>query len=51
MQAKTDDPRLTPERQASATMEAHPYKSNSGNYIHIGKEHPEITADDRQLWY
>nr|XP_043871929.1 complement C3-like isoform X2 [Solea senegalensis] len=33
--AKTSDPRISPERQASATMVALPYKSISNSYIHI----------------
>ncbi|XP_061577004.1 complement C3-like isoform X2 [Cololabis saira] len=34
--AKTKDPRYSSERQASASMTALPYSSNSNSYIHIG---------------
>lgn len=39
LQAKTSEDILSPERQASTTMEALPYKTKSNNFIHIGKEH------------
>ncbi|XP_067353934.1 complement C3-like isoform X2 [Channa argus] len=44
--AKTDDPILLPERQASATMTAHPYSSTSNNYIHIGVDTAELQLGD-----
>ncbi|KAF3687374.1 Complement C3 Complement C3 beta chain Complement C3 alpha chain [Channa argus] len=44
--AKTDDPILLPERQASATMTAHPYSSASNNYIHIGVDTAELQLGD-----
>ncbi|XP_060949245.1 complement C3-like isoform X2 [Limanda limanda] len=34
--AKTKDPRISPERQAKATMTADKYNTKSQNYIHIG---------------
>ncbi|XP_030265397.1 complement C3-like isoform X2 [Sparus aurata] len=34
--ARTNDPLITPERQASTSMTALPYTSGSNNYIHIG---------------
>ncbi|XP_062243569.1 complement C3-like [Platichthys flesus] len=34
--AKTKDPRISPERQAEATMTADKYNTKSPNYIHIG---------------
>lgn len=39
--AKTKDPRLTPERQAKATMTADPYDTKGKNYIHIGVPRPQ----------
>uniref|UniRef100_A0A671XQF0 Complement C3-like n=1 Tax=Sparus aurata TaxID=8175 RepID=A0A671XQF0_SPAAU len=38
LQAKTNDPRISPERQASANMTAIPYSTKSNSYIHIGTE-------------
>uniref|UniRef100_A0A671YQJ8 Complement C3-like n=1 Tax=Sparus aurata TaxID=8175 RepID=A0A671YQJ8_SPAAU len=43
--AKTSDPHITLERQASATMTALPHTTKSNNYIHIGEEQPEIISD------
>ncbi|XP_030585760.1 complement C3-like isoform X2 [Archocentrus centrarchus] len=40
--AKTDDPQLSLGRQASATMTALPYTSQSNSYIHIGVDTAEI---------
>ncbi|KAM9314813.1 complement C3-like [Pholidichthys leucotaenia] len=39
---KTDDPRISPERQASASMTVFPYRSQSNNYIHIGVTTAEV---------
>ncbi|XP_053199940.1 complement C3-like [Scomber japonicus] len=44
--AKTDDPRISPERQATATMTADPYKTESNNYIHIGVDTAELKVRD-----
>ncbi|XP_027138175.1 complement C3 [Larimichthys crocea] len=44
--AKTDDPRITRERQATATMEALPYKTKNNNYIHIGVDTAELKLGD-----
>ncbi|KAE8300820.1 Complement C3 Complement C3 beta chain Complement C3 alpha chain [Larimichthys crocea] len=44
--AKTNDPRITRERQATATMEALPYKTKSNNYIHIGVDAAELKLGD-----
>lgn len=43
-QAMTDDNYLTPERQASKQMVAHPYQTTGGNYLHIGKQRPQNTT-------
>ena len=48
LQAKTDDPRISRERQAIATMSAVPYKTKSNSYIHIGKGPPETTSDSKK---
>ena len=45
LQAKTSDPHITLERQASATMTALPHTTKSNNYIHIGEKQPEIISD------
>lgn len=45
LQAKTSDPHITLERQASATMTALPHATKSNKYMHIGEEQPEIIAD------
>uniref|UniRef100_A0A3Q1IW90 Complement component c3a, duplicate 5 n=1 Tax=Anabas testudineus TaxID=64144 RepID=A0A3Q1IW90_ANATE len=44
--ATTSDPNISPERQASASMTALPYKSNNNNYMHIGVDMPEVTIGD-----
>uniref|UniRef100_A0A671YHA0 Complement C3-like n=1 Tax=Sparus aurata TaxID=8175 RepID=A0A671YHA0_SPAAU len=44
--AKTKDPLLTRERQASATMTALPYTTKSNNYIHIGVDTAELELGD-----
>ncbi|XP_027138596.1 complement C3-like isoform X2 [Larimichthys crocea] len=44
--AKTDDPRITREKQATATMEALPYKTRNNNYIHIGVDTAELKLGD-----
>ncbi|XP_054865811.1 complement C3-like isoform X2 [Amphiprion ocellaris] len=43
---KTKDPRISPERQASANMTALPYSSNSNNYIHIGIDATEVSPGE-----
>ncbi|XP_068606604.1 complement C3 [Brachionichthys hirsutus] len=40
--AKTNDPQLSSERQASSNMVALPYKSKNNNYIHIGVNTAEL---------
>ncbi|XP_034095065.1 complement C3-like [Gymnodraco acuticeps] len=40
--AKTNDPRISSARQASATMKALPYITKSNNYIHIGVDAAEV---------
>ncbi|KAG7223749.1 hypothetical protein INR49_026431 [Caranx melampygus] len=40
--AKTDDPQISPERQASATMNALPHQTSGNNYIHIGVDTAEL---------
>lgn len=37
----TKDPRLTPARQAKASMSANPYDTKGKNFIHIGGQHPQ----------
>uniref|UniRef100_A0A3Q3IVX9 Anaphylatoxin-like domain-containing protein n=2 Tax=Monopterus albus TaxID=43700 RepID=A0A3Q3IVX9_MONAL len=44
--AKTKDPGISPERQASATMTALPYRTNSKSYIHIGVDTAEVKLGD-----
>ncbi|AWP06023.1 Complement component C3 [Scophthalmus maximus] len=44
--AKTNDPNILPTRQASATMEALPYKTKTNNYIHIGVDTAELELGD-----
>nr|AFC89899.1 complement component C3 [Miichthys miiuy] len=44
--ARTNDPRITRERQATATMEALPYKTKNNNYIHIGVDTAELELGD-----
>ncbi|XP_034092552.1 complement C3-like isoform X2 [Gymnodraco acuticeps] len=40
--AKTNDPRISSNRQASATMRALPYITESNNYIHIGVDSADV---------
>ncbi|KAK5911561.1 hypothetical protein CgunFtcFv8_005724 [Champsocephalus gunnari] len=40
--AKTNDPRISSSRQASATMRALPYITESKNYIHIGVDSADV---------
>ncbi|XP_045904440.1 complement C3-like [Micropterus dolomieu] len=40
--AKTSNPRISPERQATATMTALPYTTKGNNYIHIGVDTAEL---------
>ncbi|RVE75826.1 hypothetical protein OJAV_G00002700 [Oryzias javanicus] len=44
--ANTDDPNISPERQARATMEAKQYTTNSKTYIHIGVDAPDVKLGD-----
>ncbi|XP_070831488.1 complement C3-like [Chaetodon trifascialis] len=44
--AKTNDPLITPERQAKASMVALPYITKSNNYIHIGVDTAEVESGD-----
>ncbi|XP_044201965.1 complement C3-like [Thunnus albacares] len=44
--AKTKNPRIPPERQASATMVALPYTTKNKNYIHIGVDTAEMELGD-----
>ncbi|KAM9363631.1 complement C3-like [Symphorus nematophorus] len=39
---KTNDPNIPHESQASATMTAHPYETQSKSYIHIGVDAAEV---------
>ncbi|KAM7009820.1 complement C3-like [Tautogolabrus adspersus] len=40
--ARTNDPGISLDRQATATMEAAPYTTKSNNYIHIGVDAAEL---------
>ncbi|KAF3687376.1 Complement C3 Complement C3 beta chain Complement C3 alpha chain [Channa argus] len=42
IKARTNDPQITNERQASADMTALPYTTRSSNYIHIGVDTAEL---------
>nr|AIA08688.1 complement component C3 [Oplegnathus fasciatus] len=44
--AKTDDPRIPPERQASANMISLPYSTRSDSYIHIGVDTAAVNKGD-----
>ncbi|KAM7393941.1 hypothetical protein PAMP_020774 [Pampus punctatissimus] len=44
--AKTTEPRISAERQASATMVASSYKTSSKSYIHIGVDTAELELGD-----
>uniref|UniRef100_A0A3P9IRJ9 NTR domain-containing protein n=1 Tax=Oryzias latipes TaxID=8090 RepID=A0A3P9IRJ9_ORYLA len=44
--AKTDDPKILPDRQASASMVAKPYSTNSKSYIYIGVDTAEVKLGD-----
>nr|XP_046263023.1 complement C3-like [Scatophagus argus] len=44
--AKTNDLRITQERQASASMVALPYTTKGNNYIHIGVDTAELELGD-----
>ncbi|KAM7010010.1 complement C3-like [Tautogolabrus adspersus] len=44
--ARTNDPRISPDRQATATMEAAPYTTKSNNYIHIGVDAAELEVGE-----
>ncbi|XP_036954098.1 complement C3-like [Acanthopagrus latus] len=44
--AKTSDPHITLERQASATMTALPHSTKNNNYIHIGVNTAEVTLGE-----
>ncbi|XP_042256198.1 complement C3-like [Thunnus maccoyii] len=43
---KTNDPHISPGRQASATMVALPYTTKNNNYIHIGVDTAEMELGD-----
>ncbi|XP_058497124.1 complement C3-like [Solea solea] len=49
--AKTSDPRISPERQASATMVALPYKTKSYSYINIVVHTAEVELGDNLRIY
>ncbi|XP_058495809.1 complement C3-like isoform X2 [Solea solea] len=49
--AKTSDPRISPERQASATMVALPYKTKSNSFIHIVVHTAEVELGDNLRIY
>ncbi|XP_037619826.1 complement C3-like [Sebastes umbrosus] len=44
--AKTNDPRISPDKQASASMSALPYTTTSNNYIHISVDAAELDLGD-----
>ncbi|XP_053273309.1 complement C3 [Pleuronectes platessa] len=44
--ANTKDPRISPERQAKATMTAAKYNTKSQNYIHIGVDTAELELEN-----
>ncbi|XP_041789937.1 complement C3-like [Chelmon rostratus] len=44
--AITNDPQISREKQASATMVALPYTTKSNNYIHIGVDMTEVTLGE-----
>ncbi|XP_045897819.1 complement C3-like [Micropterus dolomieu] len=44
--AKTNDPTISSERQASANMTALPYSTKSNSYIHIGVDTAEVTLGE-----
>ncbi|KAM8771711.1 complement C3-like isoform 1-T1 [Acanthopagrus schlegelii] len=44
--AKTNDPRISPERQASANMTAIPYSTKSNSYIHIAVDSAEVVLGE-----
>uniref|UniRef100_A0A4W6DV11 Complement component c3a, duplicate 5 n=1 Tax=Lates calcarifer TaxID=8187 RepID=A0A4W6DV11_LATCA len=44
--AKTNDPNISPERQASASMTALPYNTGSNSYIHIGVDAAQVELGD-----
>ncbi|KAM9856754.1 complement C3-like [Aulostomus maculatus] len=44
--AKTNDDRISRERQASASMQAQPYSTQSKSYIHIGVDTAELQMGD-----
>nr|ADU33222.1 complement component c3 [Epinephelus coioides] len=44
--ARTNDPRISAERQARASMTAVPYATKSNNYIHIGVDTAELQLGD-----
>ncbi|XP_029949261.1 complement C3-like [Salarias fasciatus] len=43
---KTNDSRISPERQAQASMTVHPYISQSNSYIHIGVDTMQVALGD-----
>uniref|UniRef100_A0A7N8XUY0 Complement C3 n=1 Tax=Mastacembelus armatus TaxID=205130 RepID=A0A7N8XUY0_9TELE len=46
IQASTNKPDIRQDRQASATMNAHPYTTKSKTYIHIGVDTADVKLDD-----
>uniref|UniRef100_A0A8C9XDM5 Complement component c3a, duplicate 5 n=1 Tax=Sander lucioperca TaxID=283035 RepID=A0A8C9XDM5_SANLU len=46
LNAKTNDPHISNEKQASATMVALPYTTQSNSYIHIGVDTAELELGD-----
>ncbi|XP_074528436.1 complement C3-like [Halichoeres trimaculatus] len=46
IKAKTNAPKLSGERQATATMEAQPYRATNNQYIHIGLDRAEVTLHE-----
>ncbi|XP_041789454.1 complement C3-like [Chelmon rostratus] len=47
--ARTSDPHISSERQASATMVALPHTTTSNNYIHIGVTMSEVTLGENLI--
>ncbi|XP_037830566.1 complement C3 [Kryptolebias marmoratus] len=49
--ARTNDPQILNERQASAVMTANPYTTSSKSYIHIGIDTAEVKVGDNLIVY
>ncbi|XP_029593018.1 complement C3-like [Salmo trutta] len=43
---KTKDPAILPNRQAEATMKALPYRTSTGNFLHVGVDSNELKIGD-----